>query len=166
MSGPRRSRERKNPLDCHERALLLLAVRQRSRRELQRRLLAVGFDAGEVDEELERLQAVGLLDDERFAREFAEHLVNNRLAGRRAVANALVARGVQRGTIERTLDELGVADEERALELARGRAGRLSGLPRDAAYRRLVSFLLRRGYESGLARRAAGLALEVDAAAE
>jgi SOS response regulatory protein OraA/RecX len=37
-------REPKNPKSCHERALGLLAVRPRSRRELERRLLQARFD--------------------------------------------------------------------------------------------------------------------------
>ena len=54
--------------DIHERALGLLAVRQRSRREIQRRLERAGFGPEEVREELDRLQQVGLIDDEAFSR--------------------------------------------------------------------------------------------------
>ena len=46
----------KNPKDCHERALGLLAVRPRSRQELDRRLSAAGFDAQEVSDVLGRLE--------------------------------------------------------------------------------------------------------------
>lgn len=159
MAGPRRSREPKAPLDCHERALRLLAVRPRSRRELQTRLLRAGFETSEVDGELERLAAVGLVDDEEFARAVAVHQLGARHAGRRAVVSSLAAKGVDRGTIERTLEELGGSDAERADELARSRAGRLSGLPPEKAYARLVSFLVRRGHDPETARAAARRAL-------
>ena len=55
--------------DCHERALGLLAVRQRSRRELERRLLQAGFEDDEVQESLERLEA-GRPDRRRRLRPF------------------------------------------------------------------------------------------------
>ena len=53
-------REPKNPKSCHERALGLLAVRPRSRRELERRLLQAGFEPEEVQDTLGRLERVGL----------------------------------------------------------------------------------------------------------
>ena len=65
---PAIARSPSNPKSCHERALGLLAVRARSRRELERRLLQAGFEAEEVADVLERLERVGLVDDEAFAR--------------------------------------------------------------------------------------------------
>jgi regulatory protein len=159
---PGRSRA-KNPLDCHERALRLLAVRPRARRELEIRLLRAGFEPDEVHEELDRLEQVGLIDDEAFARQAAEHELTVRRSGRRAVTSRLAARGVGRETIERTLTELDADDEEgRAGELARTRLSRLGALEPEAAYRRLVPFLQRRGYGAGVAHRAASRVLGLD----
>ncbi|HJS26342.1 MAG TPA: regulatory protein RecX [Actinomycetota bacterium] len=156
---PRRSREPKHPMDCHERALRLLSVRPRSRHELAKRLRLAGFESQEVHEELDRLEAVGLVDDESFARAVAEHQVKVRRAGRRAVSSALAAKGVDRGTIEETLASLGGNDEGRAEELALERARRLSGLPPEKAYARLVGLLQRRGYDGSVARSAARSAI-------
>lgn len=155
MAGPRRSREPKHPLDCHERALRLLSVRPRSRHELASRLRLAGFEPEEVREELDRLEAVGLLDDESFARAVAEHQVKVRRAGRRAVFSALAAKGVDRTTIEETLASLGGDEEGRAEELALTRARGLAGLPPEKAYARLVGLLQRRGYDGSVARSAA-----------
>lgn len=154
MSGRRRS--------CHDRALGLLAVRPRSRRELRSRLLQAGFEAEEVGAELQRLEEVGLIDDERFARSLAEHEVGARSSGTRAVASALFAKGVAADTVQRVLEEHRAGDEGRAFDLARRRAGRLSGLDRAVAFRRLCSFLERRGHASDVARRAARAALGLD----
>ena len=106
-------------------------------------------------EELDRLEAVGLLDDASFARAVAEHQVKVRHAGRRAVFSALAAKGLDRGTIEETLASLGGDDAVRAEELARERARRLAGLPPEKAYARLVGLLQRRGYDGSVARSAA-----------
>jgi regulatory protein len=167
---PRRSRVPANPLDCHERALRLLAVRPRARRELEVRLLRAGFQQDEVREELERLEAVGLVDDEAFARQVVEHELTVRRSGRRAVSGRLAGKGVARGTIERALEDLGAGgpgdEEARALELARSRVSRLGALDASAAYRRLVPFLQRRGYGAGTAHRAASVALGLDGAVE
>jgi regulatory protein len=134
-------------------------VRPRSRHELGSRLRLAGFDAEAVREELDRLEAVGLLDDASFARAVAEHQVKARHAGHRVVFSALAAKGVDRGTIEETLASLGGDEEMRAEELARERAGRLAGLPPEKAFARLVGLLQRRGYDGSVARSAARSAL-------
>jgi len=126
-------------------------------------LLRAGFPADEVDGELERLEAVGLVDDRRFAHEFAEHQLKVKLTGRRAVASALAAKGVDRRTIEETLEEAAGDDEEAAAELARARAPRLVSLPPEKAFTRLVSYLVRRGHAPDLSRRAAREALSIEA---
>jgi regulatory protein len=161
LAGPGRSRGvPKNPLSCHERALRLLAVRPRSRRELRSRLLRAGFEPDEVEDELARLESVGLVDDEAYAHQAVEHELTVRRSGRRAIVSRLGARGLDRETMERALEDLVTEDEDvRATELARTRAGRLSGIPPERAFARLVSFLARRGYGPETARRAARTAL-------
>jgi regulatory protein len=147
-------RSAKAPLDCHERALRLLAVRPRSRRELGSRLRQAGFETGEISSELDRLEEVGLIDDGAFARELADHHLKVRGSGRRAVVGALASKGVSRETIEETL--AGLEGDER------DRARRLTSLRPEVAYGRLVSFLARRGYDGGTSREAARVALDLD----
>ena len=157
----------KNPKSCHERALGLLAVRARSRRELERRLLQAGFEAAEVTDVLERLERVGLVDDEAFARQVAEHAFGVKRSGRRAVVGRLMAAGIAQDVIEATLRDAG--DEvERADALARSRVSRLGSIDTGKAFSRLTSLLVRRGYGPEVAREAArrALALEADGVTE
>ena len=162
-AAPRRgSREPKNPKSCHERALGLLAVRPRARRELERRLLAAGFEADEVTDVLARLERVGLIDDEAFARQMAEYQFGSKRAGSRAVTSALLAKGIAPELAAAVASEAPDDEPERALELARARAQRLGALEPSKAFGRLTSLLVRRGYSHETARRAARRALEVD----
>ena len=148
--------------DVHERALGLLAVRQRSRWELERRLEGAGFDPEEVRTELDRLREVGLIDDEAFARAVVEHSFTTKKEGRRVVAGRLMSAGIAPETAAAVLDEAVWGEEERADALAAAKAARLSGLQPDAAYRRLYGMLARRGYAPDLAGRAARRALAVE----
>ena len=148
--------------DVHERALGLLSARARSRRELERRLRQAGFEAEEVESELGRLEQVGLIDDAAFARQLAEHAFGAGAKGRRAVASALAAKGVDRTVAASALEELGGHEQERALELARTRAARLAGVDPQKAFQRLSGLLMRRGYAPELARSVARTALAVD----
>ena len=159
---PGRARRPKEPKSCHERALGLLAVRARSRRELERRLLQAGFEQREIDDVLERLQRVGLIDDEAFARQVAEHAFGVKRAGRRAVLSTLMAAGVAPDVIESTLAEPTEGEDDRAAALAASRAARLGSLEPAKAFSRLTSLLVRRGYSPEVARGAARRALAVD----
>jgi regulatory protein len=155
---------RKLPL--HERALRLLAVRQRTRRELWTRLVRAGFDVDEVEAELDRLEEVGLVDDARFAADFVEHALDRRLEGRRSIAAGLSAKGLDRPLIDQALAAAERDDGQRLDRLAEARARRLRHLPPEAAHRRLVSFLVRRGHDAGAAREAAARALRLGTGAD
>jgi regulatory protein len=148
--------------DVHERALGLLAVRQRSRRELERRLVQAGFDAGEVEGELERLERVGLLDDDAFARAVVESRMGARGESERVVALHLARAGVSAQVARAALDDAPDDDEARATRLAEAKATRLAGLDPHVAFQRLYGFLARRGYQPDVARAAARRALAVD----
>jgi regulatory protein len=143
-----------------DRALGLLAHRSRSRAELSRRLARAGYPEEEVTAALDDLEEVGLVDDEKFARELATHEIEGRGSGRRMAISALRKAGVKAEVAEQVVDEMGPADEEaRAEELARSRIGRLRSLDEPTAQRRLLSYLLRRGYDGNVARAAARRAL-------
>jgi regulatory protein len=89
--------------------------------------------------------------------------VGSRKEGRRAVAAALAAKGVESGLAATVLDEAAGDERERADELARSRVGRLAGADPAKAFNRLSGFLARRGYPPDMARSAARRALRVEA---
>jgi regulatory protein len=148
--------------DIHERALGLLAVRQRSRRELECRLVQARFDRDAVDAELERLELVGLIDDEAFARAVVESRMGSRGESRRAVAANLQRAGVDREVAGAALDEAPEEEQARADRLAETRAARVSGLDSATGFARVSGFLMRRGYPPGVARQAARRALGLE----
>jgi regulatory protein len=132
-----------------DRALRLLGVRGRSREELRRRLTQAGYETEEIEAALADLEGVGLVDDERFAREVASYEMGRRAVGRRAALMSLRRRGVASEVAERIVEETAPPDEEeRALDVARDRLRRMDGLADEVAYRRLVGFLQRRGYDA------------------
>jgi regulatory protein len=104
------------------------------------------------------LEAAGLVEDRRFAREVVRDQATRRLAGDRSIRSNLLQKGVGREVVDEALEEAG-EEPERAAELARRRAPRLAAVSPDAAERRLYAFLLRRGYGPGIAREACRKAL-------
>jgi regulatory protein len=159
VSGTKREKRSGKKRDIHERALGLLAVRQRSRRELERRLVQAGFEPDDVSGELIRLESVGLIDDEAFARAFVESRTGSRGESRRVVASKLAQAGVASDVALAALDEAPDSEQERADRLAESRVGRLAELEPQAAFQRLYGFLARRGYPPDVSRTAARRAL-------
>jgi regulatory protein len=137
-------------------ALRALERRSFARVDLGRRLVRKGHPAAAVETALERLAANGLLDDAAFALNYAE-VRSSRGRGPARVRRDLAALGVVREAVDRAMAVVwppGVDNGQRALELARARAGRLAKLPRVAQRRRLLAFLARRGYTGDIAHQA------------
>lgn len=139
---------------CYDRATDALARRARSRSELTRWLRTREFTASEIDPALDKLAALGLLDDRAYARGFARSRLSvGRGYGPRRVAAELARRGVSREIVDEVLAELrdeGPADEQTAIEAVAARKWRtLAALEPQVARRRLIGFLSRRGFSTG-----------------
>jgi regulatory protein len=137
---------------AYETALVLLGSRAHSSEELRRKLLRKGFEKSEVATVLNRLTENGLVDDAKFAAEFARSkLTGQRPASVRRVRQELLRRGVDGGVASEALDttvsEEGV-DERSALEIAaRKKLLSMGSLDESVQRRRLFSYLARKGYE-------------------
>jgi len=140
-------------IEAAERAALrALARRAHARLDLQRRLVKKQHPPAAVDAALERLASRGLLDDRRFAEQYAA-LRATRGKGPARLLGDLMAQGVERRTAEhavrRALEEEGIDPGVEARAVATKRARQLAGLPAAVRKRRLLAFLLRRGYAGG-----------------
>lgn len=129
---------------AHEKALGFLAHRPRSEAELRRNLKSKGVDEGVIDQVVDRLRTVGLLDDAAFAKLWLENRSTFRPKARRALRAELRQKGVASETVDELLAD--TADDEAAERVARARAPRLSGLPREDFFRKLGEYLARRGF--------------------
>ncbi len=132
-------------------ALRLLNRRDYAREELRRRLLEKGHPEADVAAALDRVAAMGYLDDARFAALVAESAFRNKGWGPARIARALTRQGVDPETAAAALapyrDE--EAEAARAADLLMRRA-RASGDGADAgATRRARQYLLRRGFSTG-----------------
>jgi regulatory protein len=129
-------------------ALRCLELRSYARSDLGRRLQRKGHPRQAVEAALERTVALGLLDDEVYARNY----VQTRAARGRGPARLtrdLLAVGVQRSVIDRALAAEWPEGADRSavpLALATKRAAQLGTLPRQTRRRRVLAYLARRGF--------------------
>ncbi|HEX6250782.1 MAG TPA: regulatory protein RecX [Gemmatimonadaceae bacterium] len=146
-SGPR---ERPGE-SAHSYGLKLLAMRAYSVRDLGRKLERRGYPAGEVAETVASFTESGLLDDVRFAAQYARSRIVNDSAAPRRVVQLLGRYGVPRTLAEqavaRTIEEEELNPADSAELLARKKAATLTGLELAVARRRLYGYLARRGFD-------------------
>ena len=131
-----------------EAALYLLGYRARSCHELRDRLLGKGFVATDIDELIVRLTEVGLLDDERFARDLVRYHTRAHPLGRFGLLRELRMKGIADELAKKVLEEeLSVeAEIELATEIVKKVLNRK--LDFKSKYKKAVGYLSRRGFST------------------
>jgi regulatory protein len=136
----------------------MLAFRARASRELRLALLKKGEPEPYVDAALQRLSALGLLNDADYARQFSRSKVLGPGHSKRRLQQELFKKGVAREVADEAIADVledEAVDTDAIIErLARRKAQSLRGLDPTARNRRLWSFLARRGYDADDIRKA------------
>ena len=144
-------------LHTFDRALAMLAARPRAARDLERVLVRKGEPAEHVASAVQRLIALGILDDAQFARQFIRAKISGAGLSRRRLQSELWRRGVARDVIDAALSEVIAEDEldedAQIAEVAAKKLRTLRSADPAVARRRLYAFLARRGYDSSAIRR-------------
>ena len=134
----------------------ILRQKTETEKELRDRLLTNEHPDEVVTEAVERIRAWGLIDDASFAEEWVRGRRRRRGRSRGALERELRDKGVAEGHIAAAVADIDESDERRhAAELVRGRLARrpavaASGPEAQGERRRLIAFLSRRGYPTGL----------------
>ncbi len=134
-------------------ALRLLARRDFSGAELTARLQARGVAAPYAEETVARLREKGLLDDRRFARQFAESAIRQGRGYGVRLRLDLTRRGVAAEIIDEVLASLAVEyDEMETLSalLAKKFAGFNAASAPDREKRRVLQYFQRRGFSAAV----------------
>ena len=129
-------------------ALRFLKIRPRSIGELKEKLVLKGFSSMDIEATILDLMASGSLDD----RAFTKSWINYRLArpfGFTRIIRELKAKGIDQEIIEQAVAQIkGSYDPQAvALELARRRWQRMPDIDPAKKKKRVLDFLLRRGFE-------------------
>lgn len=88
----------------------IISRREHSAREVYVKLCRK-FDSDVAESAVERLCEIGMIDDERFAKMYADELYNKKGMGKRRILFELSAKGVDRNLAEQAVDEI-ISDEE------------------------------------------------------
>ena len=138
-------------------ALDLLSLRDYSRKELSNKLVTKAFEKREqkdmdlsalkaqASDICDRLEELGLINEERFARSYADELLRRKHLSKSGLKTALLQKGVPRETIDLVLDEVEVDPVEQVRELLATKFANRD-LSDEKQKTRTVNALLRLGY--------------------
>ena len=155
----------RSPMDC---AMQYLTARDRTVSEMQTYLDGKNFGEADIDATIERLLALGLLDDRRFAQRFVETRLASKAVSKRHLREQLIGHGLRTTDVEAALTLADAQTEaDNALSVARKFARQFAALEPEKRRERVYSRLIARGYSYDDARRAVEQALsEEDACSE
>ena len=133
----------------------LLSRKPWSRRELTARLRRRGASPVVAEDVVAALEAQGYVDDQAFARQWADGRAGRRHLGSLRLRDELRRKGISREVTDAAVRQAfaEVGEEERALEVARRRLPALRRRNAGRAAPKLRDYLLRRGYPEDVVRR-------------
>jgi regulatory protein len=140
-----------HPPTAYNYALNLLAARPYASRALHRKLIQKQYSAADADDAIRRLLASGLLDDTKYAEQYARSKMLTTGSSKRRLQQELYRKGIKTDVAAQAIESV-IADDEidtsAALErIARKKLASLGDLEPLVLRRRLFAFLARRGYE-------------------
>ena len=132
-------------------ALNLLAARPYSTQSLRRKLVQKEYAPDEIGGAIERLTSNGLLNDARYAEQYARSKILSTGASKRRLQQELYRKGIKGDTatnaIASVIEEEEIDPAEMIERVAKKKLAQLGDLEPLVLRRRLFAFLARRGYE-------------------
>jgi regulatory protein len=136
---------------AYEYALKLLTARSYTARSLLRKLTQKGIALEEARAVLDRLEASGLVNDAKFAEQYARSKVLTSGASKRRVVQDLRRKGIAEplanAAIAKVFEDEQIDATVLAEKAARKKLAQMGDLEPLVLRRRLFGFLARRGYE-------------------
>lgn len=130
---------------AYQKGLKLIGYRMRTANEIKERLVRKGISTQVVSGVQDRLKRSGIVDDDRFARNWVENRTEFRPRSHRLLSWELRQKGVDEDIIQRVL-ESALPDEDLAYQAGLKQLKRYHHLEKEDFRQKLSGFLARRGF--------------------
>lgn len=136
-------REQVERQKAKDKALTLLSYRDHAKAELTRKLRRTAGDEAALAA-ADKMEQLGLVNDEAFAHKLADELFCKKAYGRSRVVYEMTQRGLDRELVQRVVDEMDDDPADRALRFLQKKYPR--GIAEESTRRRACAALQRCGY--------------------
>ncbi len=99
-------------MDCYDKALYLLSLREHSEKELRDKLKAKGYNEEDIDTSVKRLVKETFLSDKRFCESFLHSRLKKNPEGKSILVLRLCEKGIPREVAKREVDVYFEENEE------------------------------------------------------
>lgn len=123
-------------------ALWLIAYRDHSKKELADKIKR-SFDENSAEKAVERMEELGLVDDEGYARRYAQKVMFAKHMSKKGAVYELVRKGIDKELAEEIVDEIEVDPQEQIMLIIEKKYKNIND---EKIRRRAVSALQRLGY--------------------
>ena len=134
--------DKSNERRAKEKALWLISYRSHSKKELFDKLKR-SFDEASAQKAVDRMEELGLINDEEFAKLYARKLVNGKKMSVKAAEYELYRKGIDKITAEQVLSELEYDPQTQIIEFI---TKKYKNIQDEKIKRRAVAALQRKGY--------------------
>ena len=139
------------PPSAYNYALNLLSARPYATRALHRKLIQKQYSAADADDAIRRLVDNGLLNDAKYAEQYARSKITTTGASKRRLQQDLYRKGIKSdvatNAIANVLESEEIDPEAVLARVAKKKLAQLGDLEPLVIRRRLFAFLARRGYD-------------------
>ncbi len=133
-----------------DKAVNLLAFKDRTTQEIKQRLNEKGYSSEEVEEAVEKLSYYGYLNDQNYTISYIKD--NTSKKGKKLIMNELAQKGIDKNTVDIACEEVEI-DEVSTIEDLVKRRYETVDFSDEKIYRRVVGYFLRRGFSYDNVRR-------------
>jgi len=109
--------QKSNKRRASEKALYLLEYRSHSKKELADKIVRAAIPREDAEAAAEHMEAIGLIDDEVYARSLAKSLFERKHFGARRVRQELIQKGIDKVMIEEILETLTPEDSGEHIQI-------------------------------------------------
>ncbi|WP_314586232.1 RecX family transcriptional regulator [Paenibacillus terrigena] len=140
-----------------------LGRKPRTSHEIQQQLTQKGFEAELIERIILRLMDERLIDDNLYAKQWMDQRVRNHKKGRLMIKHELRQKGIDKSDIAQAMEELNTEDEQESAYRVGLRKWQNTKGERYERKRKVVAFLMRRGFPSHVVRNAVQRIMEQQA---
>lgn len=135
-------------MEAEKIALNYLSYKPRSINEVKKKLFSKKIAYSVIDLTIEKMKKYGYLDDEKYARDWIEERIRTRGFSPSKIKSELFLKGISKEIIENNLSEIYTPELEikTAKRIAKKQMRKYKNLDEKVIKRRIINFLLRRGY--------------------
>lgn len=126
-----------------DKAVNLLAFKDRTVQEIRQKLNEKGYSSEDIEDTVEKLSYYGYLNDQNYTISYIKD--NTSKKGKKLIINELNQKGVEKTVITEVYESMDVDEIDTIKRLVERRFQALD-FNDDKSYRRVVGYLLRRGF--------------------